>query len=225
MPGLKTNERPGVRAVTRHADLSAYKVREVLDLIRGQEYARAVEILEYCDRGAADVIGKVLHSCAANAENNLDSPMSPEEMYVSACYADEGPTVKRWKPRARGRATRIRKRTCHITLILSRMSEEELERRRRRAAAEAAERRARRVAGGRRGARRASAGAPEQAAPAAADEPTTAEEIEGEEPTSGEGAEEAPEVADETADEEKAGEGAEDEEPTAEAGAAEEPAA
>jgi large subunit ribosomal protein L22 len=148
VPGLKTNERPGTRAVVRHSHLSAFKAREVLDLIRGVEYGRAIEILEHSDRGAAEVIGKLLHSAASNAQHN--EGLEPEEMYVSACFADEGTTMKRWRPRARGRATRIRKRTCHITVILSRMPDEEIARRRARVAAEQMERRQRRVAGTRR---------------------------------------------------------------------------
>jgi large subunit ribosomal protein L22 len=146
--GIKTNERPGTRAVVKHSGVSAYKAREVLDLVRGKDYQRASEILEYCDREVAGVIGKVLHSAASNAFHN--DGIDPEELFVSACYADEGTTLKRWRPRARGRATRIRKRTCHITVIVSRMAEEELNRRRARVAAEAADRRARRVAGARR---------------------------------------------------------------------------
>jgi large subunit ribosomal protein L22 len=148
--GLKTNERPGTRAVLRHSRVSAYKAREVLNLIRGQDYQRATEILEYCDRGVAEVIGKLLHSAAANARHN--EGVDPDEMYVSACFADEGTTLKRWRPRARGRATRIRKRTCHITVILSRLPDDQLARRRSRVAAEQSERRARRVAGGKKGA-------------------------------------------------------------------------
>jgi large subunit ribosomal protein L22 len=148
MTGLKTNERPGTRAVLKHSGVSAYKAREVLDLIRGKDVQRASEILEYCDREVATVIGKVLHSASANAFHN--DGIEPEELYVSACFADEGTTLKRWRPRARGRATRIRKRTCHVTVIVSRMPEEELNRRRARQAADAADRRARRVAGARR---------------------------------------------------------------------------
>jgi len=148
MTGLKTNERPGTRAVLKHSGVSAYKAREVLDLIRDKDYQRASEILEYCDREVATVIGKLLRSAAANAFHN--DGLDPEELFVSACYADEGTTLKRWRPRARGRATRIRKRTCHVTVILSRMPESELNRRRARIAAEAADRRARRVAGARR---------------------------------------------------------------------------
>ncbi len=149
MTGVKTNERPGTRAVLKHSGVSAYKAREVLDLIRGKEYQRASEILEYCDREVATVIGKVLHSAAANAFHN-DGGIEPDELFVSACYADEGATLKRWRPRARGRATRIRKRTCHVTVIVSRLPEDELNRRRARVAAEQADRRARRVAGARR---------------------------------------------------------------------------
>jgi large subunit ribosomal protein L22 len=146
--GVKTNERPGTRAVLKHSGVSAYKAREVLDLIRGKDYQRASEILEYCDREVATVIGKVLHSAAANAFHN--DGIEAEDLFVSACFADEGATLKRWRPRARGRATRIRKRTCHVTVIVSRMAEEELNRRRARVAAEQADRRARRVAGARR---------------------------------------------------------------------------
>lgn len=155
MTGVKTNERPGTRAVVRHSRVSAYKAREVLNLIRGQNYERATEILEFCDRDVAEVIGKVLHSAAANARHN--DGVDPEETYVAACFADEGKTLPRWRPRARGRATRIRKRTCHITVILSRLPEDQLARRRARVAADQSDRRARRVAGGLRRPRGAAA--------------------------------------------------------------------
>jgi large subunit ribosomal protein L22 len=122
--GDKTNERPGTRASLRNAHVSAYKAREVLDLIRNQPYGRASEILEFTDRSVAGVIRKILDSAVANAEHNDDIPA--EELYVSACYADEGPTMKRFRPRARGRASRIRKRTCHITVIVSRYSPAQL---------------------------------------------------------------------------------------------------
>ena len=123
----KTNERPGTRAQVRYVRVSAYKAREVLDLIRGKHVAEADEILDLVERDIADVIRKALASAVANAVNN-DS-QDPEALQVVACYADEGPTLKRWRPRARGRATRIRKRTCHITVIVSRMSEGEIRRR------------------------------------------------------------------------------------------------
>ena len=125
MAGTKTNERPGTRAKASHVRSSAYKAREVLDLIRGKSYAEAAEILQFSERGISEDILKVLDSAVANAEHN-DGQLA-EELYVSACYADEGPTLKRWRPRARGRATRIRKRTCHITVIVSRYSDEALE--------------------------------------------------------------------------------------------------
>jgi large subunit ribosomal protein L22 len=150
----KTNERPGTRAVLRHCNMSSYKVREVLDLVRGMEYERAAEILEYTDRAAAPVVLKLLRSAAANAEHN--EGLLASEMYIATAYADEGATLKRWRPRARGRATRIRKRSCHITLILSVMPEEQIVRRRARVAANQAELRARRVAGARRGRNQAS---------------------------------------------------------------------
>jgi large subunit ribosomal protein L22 len=130
MTATKTNERPGTRAVHRHSGMSASKARQVLDLIRGQDVQRAAEILNGVEREAAEVIGKVLQSAVANAAHN--DQQNPEELYVSACYADEGATMKRWRPRARGRATRIRKRTCHITIIVSRLPAEKLELRRRR---------------------------------------------------------------------------------------------
>jgi large subunit ribosomal protein L22 len=163
----KTNERPGVRAVHRHARFSAYKAREVLDLIRGKSVLEARTILEFCNREAADVIVKVLDSAVANAGNNNDIP--PEELFVSACFADEGPTMKRWRPRARGRATRIRKRTCHITVIVGRFSQTELDAIRDRLAgkgrtsSDAAATRARRVARSRSGAPAAAASAEDEA--------------------------------------------------------------
>jgi large subunit ribosomal protein L22 len=128
MPGVKTNERPGTRAVLRHYKMSATKARVVLDLIRDKDVEYAAEILRSTPREAATVIGKVLASAVANAVHN-DGEFA-EDLFVSACYADEGATMKRWRPRARGRATRIRKRTCHITVIVSRLPEDRLERRR-----------------------------------------------------------------------------------------------
>src|SRR3954449_3796926 len=123
--GVKTNERPGTRAQVRYSRMSAYKARQVLDLIRGKEVQQALEILQFVERDAAIVIRKCLASAMANAEHN--DQIDSNELYVSACYADEGPTLKRWRPRARGRATRIRKRTCHITIIVSRIAPEKLE--------------------------------------------------------------------------------------------------
>jgi len=146
----KTNERPGTRAVHRGARVSATKVRVVLDLIRNKPVGEARTILQFTERGAADLVIKVLDSAVANAANNEDIP--PDELYVAACYADEGPTMNRWRPRARGRATRIRKRTAHITVIVGRYTPAELDERRARAESrgrvqtDAAAQRARRVA-------------------------------------------------------------------------------
>ena len=148
MPGLKTNEREGTRAVLRHARISPYKVREVLDLVRGKPVHEAEDILRFSERDAAFTVGKVLASAVANAQHNDE--LEPEELYVSACFADEGTTIKRWRPRARGRATRIRKRTSHITVIVSRLSEDQLQRLQAHRRAEQLAQRARRVAGARR---------------------------------------------------------------------------
>ena len=147
MTGVKTNEREGTRAVLRHHRMSASKVRQVLNLIRDQDVVLAAEILANGDREAAVVVGKVLASAVANAVHN--DGLDAEELFVSACYADEGSTLKRWRPRARGRASRIRKRTSHITIIVSRMSDERIARRRAKASA-AGSQRSRRVAGSRR---------------------------------------------------------------------------
>ena len=147
MLGTKTNERPGTRARASYVRSSAYKAREVLDLIRGKSCADAHDILAFSERDVAQPIAKVLDSALANAEHN--DGLDANELYVSACYADEGPTLKRWRPRARGRATRIRKRTCHITVIVSRYDPETLERmqaQHSRRGAVAAEARRRRVA-------------------------------------------------------------------------------
>jgi large subunit ribosomal protein L22 len=124
--GVKTNERPGTRAQVRYSRMSASKAREVLDLIRGKHVVEADAILQFSERDSAIVIRKCLASAVANARANDEQ--DPDTLFVSACYADEGPTLKRWRPRARGRATRIRKRTCHITVIVSRLPEDALRR-------------------------------------------------------------------------------------------------
>lgn len=148
MTAAKTNERPGTRATLRGFPMSASKARVVLNLIRGEDVTTAREILAGTTREAADVIGKVLTSAVANAVNN--DAMVAEELYVSAAYADEGVTMKRFSPRARGRAGKIFKRTTHITVIVSRMDEERLELSRVARSAQAAANRSRRVASSRR---------------------------------------------------------------------------
>ncbi|MEY2469057.1 MAG: large subunit ribosomal protein [Actinomycetota bacterium] len=140
--GTKTNEREGTRAVLRNAPGSASKVRVVLDLIRGLDIQSAREVLEFCERDAATIVGKLLDSAIANAEHNDE--LVGEELFVSACYADEARTAKRFKPRARGRAGKIFKRSAHITVIVSRLPEDRLARIKAKAEAAQTERRSRR---------------------------------------------------------------------------------
>ena len=121
----RAGERSGTKAVAKHVRSSAYKARVVLDLIRGLDVRRADEVLALTQRDIARDIRKVLRSAVANAVNN--EGQDAEELFVVACFADEGTTLKRFRPRARGRATRIRKRTCHITVIVARMSDDRLE--------------------------------------------------------------------------------------------------
>ena len=133
---------PDTRASLRHLRTSPTKVREVLGLIRGREVDDARERLRFSTRGPAGEVLKLLDSAVANAENNQSLP--EDELFVARAYADEGPTLKRWRPRARGRGTRIRKRTSHVTIVLSRFSDDELDRRRRREEATGPTRRLRR---------------------------------------------------------------------------------
>jgi len=109
------------RAQAKHIRESPYKVRRVLDLVRGLPVDEARVVLEFTDRKAAGTIIKVLDSAVANAEHNF--ALDAEELYVAEAYADEGPTLKRWRPRARGRATKIRKRTSHITIVVAETEE------------------------------------------------------------------------------------------------------
>jgi large subunit ribosomal protein L22 len=147
MTGPKTNERPGTRATLRGYHMSASKARVVLNLIRNEDVNTAREILAGTTREAADVIGKVLASAVANAVNN--DGLNADELFVSAAYADEGITMKRFTPRARGRAGKIRKRSCHITVIVSRLDEDRLAILRAARSAQAAASRTRRVASSR----------------------------------------------------------------------------
>lgn len=131
MTGPKLNEgsrvageRPGTRASARYVRMSASKVRVVLDLVRGLPVRQADQVLQLTEREAARVVRKVLASAVANAVNNDDQ--DADELFVLACFADEGPTLKRFSPRARGRASRINKRTSHITVIVARMSDERI---------------------------------------------------------------------------------------------------
>jgi len=111
-----------VRAQAKYVRQSPYKVRRVLDLVRGLPVHEAEDLLRLTQRGATEPITKVLKSAVANAEHN--HALDADDLVVAEAYADEGPTLKRYRPRARGRATRIRKRTSHITIVVSDMNEE-----------------------------------------------------------------------------------------------------
>jgi large subunit ribosomal protein L22 len=106
-----------VKAHSRFVRQSPYKVRLVLDLVRGLPVEEAEHVLRLTNRAAATPITKTLRSAIANAEHN--HALDAEDLFVAEAYADEGPTLRRFRPRARGRATRINKRTSHITIVLS----------------------------------------------------------------------------------------------------------
>ena len=110
-----------VRAQAKYIRQSPYKVRRVLDLVRGLPVDEARVVLEFTNRKAAGAVVKVLDSAVANAEHNF--ALDADELFVAEAYADEGPTLKRWRPRARGRATKIRKRTSHITIVVAETEE------------------------------------------------------------------------------------------------------
>lgn len=149
MTGPKLNEkafvageRSGTKASAMYIRSSAWKARVVLNLIRDLPVRNADEVLQFCDRDAAVVVRKVLASAVANAVHNDEQ--DADELYVKACFADEGPTMKRFTPRARGRAGAIKKRSCHITIVVDRLDDRRLE------VVQARE--AKRTAAGRRGA-------------------------------------------------------------------------
>ena len=128
MTGPKLNEksyvageRSGTKATAKYVRTSASKVRAVLDLVRGVDVKSADQVLQLTERHTAIPVRKLLASAVANAVNNDNQ--DADELFVIACFADEGPTLKRFKPRARGRASRILKRTCHVTIIVARMSD------------------------------------------------------------------------------------------------------
>ena len=104
------------RAVAKYIRISSSKVRIVIDLIRGKSVAEARAILMNTPKAATEPVLKLLNSAVANAENNLE--MAADSLYIAEAYADQGPTLRRFRPRAQGRATRIRKRTSHITIVL-----------------------------------------------------------------------------------------------------------
>jgi large subunit ribosomal protein L22 len=118
MAAAKTKTPPAreVRAEAKWVRISPRKARVVAEHIRGRSVPEARTVLAFTQRAAAEEISKVLRSAVANAESNPELRWSGDDLIVSACYIDEGPTIKRWRARARGRVARIRKRTCHITI-------------------------------------------------------------------------------------------------------------
>lgn len=106
-----------VRAIARYIRMSPFKVRRVLDQIRGRTYREALIILEFMPYKACEPVTKVLRSAVANAEHN--SGLDPTTLVVSKAYADGGPGLRRYRPRAQGRAYQIRKPTCHITVAVA----------------------------------------------------------------------------------------------------------
>ena len=107
---------PGARAIARHVHVSPMKARRVVNLVRGLPAKEALTVLQFAPQAASEPVYKVLASAIANAENN--ERLDPDSLLVAEAFVDEGPTLKRFRPRAQGRAARIRKRTCHITIAV-----------------------------------------------------------------------------------------------------------
>ena len=115
------SEVKSARAVAKQVRIAPRKARLVIDLIRGKEVGEATAILRHTNRKASSVIEKVLQSAIANAEHNYE--LDPDNLIVSEAYVDEGITLKRYRPRAQGRASAINKRTSHITVVVSEKKE------------------------------------------------------------------------------------------------------
>ncbi|HEX5402081.1 MAG TPA: 50S ribosomal protein L22 [Pseudonocardiaceae bacterium] len=109
-------ELPRAVARARYVHMTPMKLRRVVDLIRGSNAREALAVLQFAPQAASGPVAKVLASAMANAENNLE--LDPETLWISSAFVDEGPTLKRFRPRAQGRTYRIRKRTSHITIEL-----------------------------------------------------------------------------------------------------------
>ncbi|MCD8316763.1 MAG: 50S ribosomal protein L22 [Eggerthellaceae bacterium] len=106
-----------VKAVSRYVRISPRKARMVVDLVRDKSIDQAREILQFSDKAASETVLKTLNSAVANAENNNHLP--EDTLVIKSAFVDEGPTLKRIRPRAKGSASRIRKRTCHITIVVA----------------------------------------------------------------------------------------------------------
>jgi large subunit ribosomal protein L22 len=113
---MTTTEFPSATAKARFVRVSPRKARRVIDLVRGRSVADALDILRWAPQAASEPVAKVIASAAANAQNN--NGLDPATLVVATVYADEGPTAKRIRPRAQGRAFRIRRRTSHITVVV-----------------------------------------------------------------------------------------------------------
>ena len=114
-------ETPVVRASAKYLRVAPRKARLVADQVRGMSVPEAQELLDFSTRSAAQDIRKLIDSAAANAENNHD--LVADEMEITEIRVDQGPTLKRWRARARGRATRIEKKTCHMSVVLTPVDE------------------------------------------------------------------------------------------------------
>lgn len=109
------------KAVAKYVMISPRKVRQVVDLIRGKKLDEALAILKYTPKRASSVVAKVVNSAAANAENNFH--MDRDDLFITKCFVDQGPTLKRYQARAMGRADMLRRRTSHITVVVGEKEE------------------------------------------------------------------------------------------------------
>jgi large subunit ribosomal protein L22 len=116
-------DKPVVRASARYLRASPRKVRQVADQVRGLQIDDARALLQFSPKGAARDVANVIDSAAANAENNHD--LVADDLEIAEIFVDDGPTLRRWRARARGRATRIDRRTCHLSVALTPMDDEE----------------------------------------------------------------------------------------------------
>jgi large subunit ribosomal protein L22 len=172
-------EYPSAVAKARFVRVSASKARRVIDLVRGKSVTEALDILRWAPQAASEPVAKVIASAAANAQNN--DGLDPATLVVASVYADEGPTAKRIRPRAQGRAYRIRKRTSHITVIVeSRPSRSDR-------GASASSARARRAQGSKAAATAPAKKAPATKAPATKAAPETASSATAEETSDSKG--------------------------------------
>jgi len=124
MAAVKTQV-PTVRAQAKHVRSSARKARLITDLIRGRSVPEARTILAFSSRAVAHDVEKVLRSAVANAESRPDLHWNGDDLVIVTAYVDEGPTLKRFRPRAYGRATPVRKRTSHVTVVVRTMNDEQ----------------------------------------------------------------------------------------------------